>query len=236
MKRIVSILLNTAFCLVGSNVLAQQAEAPPPAGPPEAAQPLAPASEPAAPADLPPPPPPKPAEAPTAETEETPPPIVVATPAPEPPVVRTYHHHDGFYLRLSAGLSVARANLATDSTASPDFNAVKQKQRLVALAAAHVEASRKAAARHTRQVVGGPDRIVAEARQALELAPVELLRGRRSRTRERVSACGHDDVLERWRGRRERRVVPDLLRQLRWYDYLTRIRVVDRCAVRLRSY
>lgn len=109
---------------------AAQGEPPPPApapapttapAPEAAPAPTAPA--PTAPAaDLPPPPPPRQADAaPPAATEPPPPAIVVATPPPPPPVTRTYHYHEGFYLRLSAGLSLGRTDLATNRTSSPDY-------------------------------------------------------------------------------------------------------------------
>ncbi|HVJ18312.1 MAG TPA: hypothetical protein VM686_22990, partial [Polyangiaceae bacterium] len=40
---------------------------------------------------------------------------------PPPPVRRTYHNHEGFYLRMAGGLSLGRTVLATDTAASPDY-------------------------------------------------------------------------------------------------------------------
>ncbi len=111
MKPRVLISLNSAALFSALNVLAQEEPEPPP--PPPPAQ---------APADLPPPPPPRQAEtAPPPAAEPAPATMDVTTPAPPPPVTRTYHNHDGFYLRMSGGLALGRTVFATDSAAEPDY-------------------------------------------------------------------------------------------------------------------
>lgn len=51
---------------------------------------------------------------------QTAPAMHVETPPPPPPVARTYHLHDGFYLRLALGAGYASAGLDAYSGASTD--------------------------------------------------------------------------------------------------------------------
>ncbi len=87
--------------------------APVPAPPPAPAPPVA---EPP-PADLPPPPPPK-ADGPAAAPQGK---VVISAPPVAPPVARRgYHVHDGFYLRLAAGLGGGKTSISTDSATYPN--------------------------------------------------------------------------------------------------------------------
>jgi hypothetical protein len=85
---------------------------------PAAAAPAPPPAPVEAPADLPPPPPPKSSLVP-------PPPqgkMVISAP-PLPAAIRRagYHVHDGFYLRMAAGIGGGHANVSTNRDASPNF-------------------------------------------------------------------------------------------------------------------
>lgn len=84
--------------------------------PPPAPAPAAPVAQPPA-SDLPPPPPPRAASA-------EPPPqgkvVITAPPVPPPVERRGYHIHDGFYLRLAAGLGGGKTSISTDSSAYPN--------------------------------------------------------------------------------------------------------------------
>ncbi len=51
-------------------------------------------------------------------SEKEPPKIDVTTPEPEPPVARSYHVHDGFYLRLNIGIGGHAITYNDDITAS----------------------------------------------------------------------------------------------------------------------
>jgi hypothetical protein len=80
-----------------------------------------PAPAPAAQPELPPPPPPKA----TAPVDPAPPPqgkiVISAPPVPAPLERRGYHVHDGFYLRLAAGLGGAKTSISTDSATYPNY-------------------------------------------------------------------------------------------------------------------
>lgn len=47
--------------------------------------------------------------------------MIATPPVPPPQQRRGYHVHDGFYLRLGAGLGGGRASISTDRSNSPDF-------------------------------------------------------------------------------------------------------------------
>lgn len=86
------------------------APAPPPAPAPPAEAAPPPASE------LPPPPPPK----------SVPPPpqgkmVLTVPPVPEARERKGYHVHDGFYLRVGAGLGIGGGSVSTDSNRSSNF-------------------------------------------------------------------------------------------------------------------
>ncbi|HYP97160.1 MAG TPA: hypothetical protein VER96_00715 [Polyangiaceae bacterium] len=89
------LLILPLLCFVGHSATAFAQQAPPPAAPPPAAPPPA-APPPEAPPTIQLVKPQEPAPAP-------PPKIDLSTPAPEKPVQRTYHFHEGFYLRASVG-------------------------------------------------------------------------------------------------------------------------------------
>jgi hypothetical protein len=81
-----------------------------PASPPAPAEPQ--------PAELPPPPPPK-AVAPADGAPQGK--VVISAPPVPPPVARRgYHVHDGFYLRLAAGLGGGKTSISTGSDAYPN--------------------------------------------------------------------------------------------------------------------
>lgn len=68
-------------------------------------------------ADLPPPPPPKAGPPPAPQGK-----LVISAPPVPPPVQRAgYHVHDGFYLRLAAGVGAGRMSVSTDRTSVPNF-------------------------------------------------------------------------------------------------------------------
>lgn len=111
-------LVASSFSLSG---LALGQVAPAPDTEPAAAAPAPPpAPAPAAQPELPPPPPPK-----AAAPEPAPPPqgkvVISAPPVPAPIERRGYHVHDGFYLRLAAGLGGAKTNVSTDSNAESNY-------------------------------------------------------------------------------------------------------------------
>lgn len=84
---------------------------------PAAAAP-APPPQPAAPPDLPPPPPPRGSPPPPAPQGK----LVISTPEVPPPMQRAgYHIHDGFYLRLAAGVGGGHVNVSADSGGASDY-------------------------------------------------------------------------------------------------------------------
>lgn len=113
------LLILSLFCFVGysANGLAQQA--PPPAPPPATAPP-----PPAAPPQAPPP-----EASPTIqlatpqEPPAAPPPnIDLSTEAPLPAVQRTYHFHEGFYLRASVGFGYYYGSFSDGNRPNSDFS------------------------------------------------------------------------------------------------------------------
>jgi hypothetical protein len=48
--------------------------------------------------------------------------INVETPPPSAPVERTYHLHEGFYLRLSIGVGALNQSVSTDTRENPDYS------------------------------------------------------------------------------------------------------------------
>jgi hypothetical protein len=95
--------------------------APPPADTEPAAAAPAPPPVPAAspPADLPPPPPPKtsPPAAPQGKV------VISAPPVPGATQRAGYHVHDGFYLRLAAGIGGGHGSVSSDDRGVPSFDA-----------------------------------------------------------------------------------------------------------------
>lgn len=104
-----SALAGTAFAQAGTDLEpAAAAPAPPPA-------PLPPAPQ-SAPPELPPPPPPRGAPPPPQGK------LVISAPPVPPATARAgYHVHDGFYLRMAAGLGGGHGKISTDRNSVPNF-------------------------------------------------------------------------------------------------------------------
>jgi hypothetical protein len=93
------LLIRSLFCFVGYSASALAQEAPPPEAPPTI-QVATPQTPPAA----------------------APPKIDLSTEAPEEPVQRTYHFHEGFYLRASVGFGYYYGNFSDGNSPNLDFN------------------------------------------------------------------------------------------------------------------
>jgi len=103
------LLMRSLLCLVGysASALAQQAPppaAPPPPDPPPAAPPTIQVAEPQAPAVA------------------APPSIDLSTEPPAKPVQRSYHFHEGFYLRASVGFGYYYGSFSDGKQPNLDFN------------------------------------------------------------------------------------------------------------------
>lgn len=121
MKSQLLILPLLAFVGHSGSALAQAA--PPPAGPPPPAPPPAGPTVTAAPPAPPPEAPPsiqlvKPQEPPAAP----PPKIDLSTEAPAKPVQRTYHFHEGFYLRASVGFGYYYGSFDDNARPNSDYS------------------------------------------------------------------------------------------------------------------
>jgi hypothetical protein len=112
-------LVVSSFTLSGLALgQAAPADAEPAAAAPAAPPVPAPPAAESQPAELPPPPPPK-AAGPAGPPQQGKV-VISAPPVPAPVARRGYHVHDGFYLRLAAGLGGGKTSLSTDSSGYPN--------------------------------------------------------------------------------------------------------------------